>query len=326
MSKRLCYVVHRYAPYPGGSEAFVQNMAEESQRQGHDVTVITQEHKGDLNGVKVTSNHMKLLENSYDLIIVHGGNCSSQDTVHMNSDHIQSPILYMIILPSESWPCMKGLHNSKYIGCSTQADWDHVRKYNFENKSYYIRHSVPFNSKTIGTPNIFRKKYNIPTDKIMLLSCGGFWPHKGMSELAEICNSLPRDDIILVLTGYYKNAHYTPPIETDKVKVLYIEEKEDVAHAMADMDLYVMNSTEEGFGLVLIEAMLNKKPWISRNIAGAEKMCDYGITYHKKEHLQILLSKIETIIGMVDVEKAYKYAIENHLIEHTVADILQCIN
>jgi len=39
--KKILYVVHRYAPYPGGSENYVRDMAEETLRRGHDVTVFT---------------------------------------------------------------------------------------------------------------------------------------------------------------------------------------------------------------------------------------------------------------------------------------------
>ena len=50
------YVVHRYAPYPGGSENYVRDMAEETLKRGYDVTVFAGDHAGDINGVKVTSN------------------------------------------------------------------------------------------------------------------------------------------------------------------------------------------------------------------------------------------------------------------------------
>jgi len=70
--KRLLFVVHRYAPYPGGSENYVRDMAEECVSRGHEVWVFTGEHKGDLNGVRVTSD-ANILGQIFDLIIVHGG-------------------------------------------------------------------------------------------------------------------------------------------------------------------------------------------------------------------------------------------------------------
>ena len=44
---KILYVVHRYAPYPGGSENYVRDMAEETVSRGHDVTELACEHKGD---------------------------------------------------------------------------------------------------------------------------------------------------------------------------------------------------------------------------------------------------------------------------------------
>jgi hypothetical protein len=61
MNKKICFVVHRYAPYPGGSEYYVQQMAEECVQRHLDVTVIAGEHKGHLNGVRVTSDANELM-------------------------------------------------------------------------------------------------------------------------------------------------------------------------------------------------------------------------------------------------------------------------
>ena len=44
---KILFVVHRYAPYPGGSEYYVQNMAEEMLRRGHDVYVLAPTNKND---------------------------------------------------------------------------------------------------------------------------------------------------------------------------------------------------------------------------------------------------------------------------------------
>ena len=316
---KLCFVVHRYAPYQGGSEIFVQSMAEEALNRGYDVTVFTHMHKGDFNNVRVSSDHNVLLE-TYDLIIVHGGNCNSQDLVHLNAHQIPSPILYMLILPSETYTCLQGLKNCKFIGCSSENDWEYVNKHNVLYKAFRVRHSVSLN-KTIGDKNIFKTKYNIPHEKRILLSCGGFWSHKGMIELASIVeNSIIAENIILVLTGYNNDSNYIPP-QTNRVQSFIIEDKTDVTYAMADMELYIMNSTEEGFGLVLIESMLNKKPWISRNIAGAKVLKDYGITYDTPNELKLLIENLDETISRIDTDKSYEYAINNHLTKHTIDDI-----
>ena len=121
MRKRFLFVVHRYAPYPGGSENYVRDMAEETLSRGHEVAVFTGEHKGDWNGVRVSSDPQILLEN-WDLIVVHGGDVALQNFVLANSGRIPSPILFMLIIPSESDIYKHALHYCKYIGCSTKED------------------------------------------------------------------------------------------------------------------------------------------------------------------------------------------------------------
>ena len=325
MSK-LLFVVHRYPPYNGGSEYYVQAMAEESLKRGHSVSVFTDMHNGDLNGVRVT-NDINILNNNFDLIIVHGGNCKNQDIIHFNSDHIQSPILYMLILPSTSHICMRGLYNSKYIGCSTQADWIHVKNFNVENKSHRVRHGIVIPSLDeiqIGEQK-FRNKFNITT-KYIILTCGGFWRHKGMLELANLFNKVINDnkitDITLVCTGYNNNESEKPK-ENEYIKSLYLEDRSDVSNAMDSADLYIMNSFEEGFGLVLLEAMSKKVPWAARNIAGAKELKEYGFTYNDVNELYKIIANLQNSIKNINstFPNAYEHVCNTYSIKNTIDDI-----
>jgi glycosyltransferase involved in cell wall biosynthesis len=84
-----------------------------------------------------------------------------------------------------------------------------------------------------------------------------------------------------------------------------------------------MHSVKEGFGLVLLESMINKTPWISRNIAGANLMKDYGLTYETDEQLVSLLQNFDEKYFNVDLN--YNYVESNHMIQHTVDDIESCV-
>ena len=137
---KICFVVHRYAPFPGGSEYYVQQMAEECVQRHHDVTVLAGEHKGHLNGVRLTSDANDLLNK--DLIVVHGGDVNVQNFVLTNAKQINSPILYMLIKPSESNICLQALQDVKFIGCSAPEDWEHVKKFGVESKSHKVIHGV----------------------------------------------------------------------------------------------------------------------------------------------------------------------------------------
>jgi glycosyltransferase involved in cell wall biosynthesis len=300
---KLLYVVHRYAPFPGGSEYYVRDMAEESLRRGHDVTVLAHNHKGDQNGVKVTNDYQRLGE-PWDLIVVHGGDVISQNIVHINALNIKSPVCYMLIKPSQSESCLHGLKYHRFIAYSTSADIDFIKKHGVEMKARRVRHGI-VPSQTIRT------KYKKPT--YTYVSAGGFYPHKAMVPLAEafMKSSVPGE---LHLYGYGEGPM---PAQNDRVKVFFGESKEQVMQAIADADAYIMNSYEEGFGLVLLEAMMNKTTWYARNIAGAKDMISYGNIYKNEKQLMQMLQE-PTII---DVESAYNYVMTNHTINQTVNDI-----
>ena len=316
---KICFVVHRYAPFPGGSDYYVQQMAEECVQRHHDVTVLAGEHKGHLNGVRLTSDANDLLNK--DLIVVHGGDVNVQNFVLTNAKQINSPILYMLIKPSESNICLQALQDVKFIGCSAPEDWEHVKKFGVESKSHKVIHGISPND-CIGESGKFKDKYNIPKDKKMFLSCGGYWPNKKMIELAAAFNKANLKDAILVTTGY-DNRFDIMPKASENVIPLMVEDPKDIKNAIADTDCYIMNSDAEGFGLVILESMINKTPWISRNIAGAKLLAQFGKVYETEEELIPLLQNFTK--NEEKIEKSYQYVIKNNLIANTVDDILKLI-
>lgn len=316
--KRILYVVHRYAPYPGGSENYVRDMAEETLGRGHEVAVFTGEHKGDWNGVRVSGDPNILME-KWDLIVVHG-DASAQNIVHMNSHIIPSNILYMIIRPVATEICLRALYNSKYIGCSSLADWDHVKKYNVLDKAVEIRHGID-PKISVGKPG-FKEKYGIKTNK-MFLSAGGFWQNKAFGELVDSFNKSNLTDTTLVLTGY-DNRSNLMPAATEFVKPFLIDDRDEVMSAISETSLYILNSYEEGFGLVLLESMLNNTPWAARNIAGAATMREYGFIYDTQDQL-IEYMKNFNRLGLISSDETYDYVVNNRMISNTVDDIMRIL-
>lgn len=318
--KKILFVVHRYAPFPGGSEYYAQQIAEECVRRNLDVTVLTGEHKGNLNGVHVTSDLNNLFNK--DLVVVQGGDVSAQNLVLSNIKQINSPVLYNIVKPSESSVCLTGLKDCKYVGCSTIEDFEHVKKWNVEEKTRRIDYGINLEDST-GKKGIFKKKYNIPENKKMFLSCGGYWPNKKMRELAKAFDELNLDDSILVMTGY-DNRYNIMPNSSKNIIPLMVEDPKDVKNAMADADCYIMNSNEEGFGLVILESIVNKTPWLARNIAGARMLSRFGQVYETEEELKKLILNFSR--NDEKIEESYDYVMKNHLIENTVDDIIKVLN
>lgn len=316
MELKICFAVHSYYPNAGGSEYYVQQMAEECVGRGMDVTVATNGSSGILNGVKVTSNPSDLMDK--DLIVVHGGGPDVQKFVLENAKRINSPILYMIIEPYESKVCLQGMIDVDYLGCSTIEDWEHVKKWGVEGKAYKVIHGISPKGN-LGRKGVFKKKYGISNETKMFLSCGGYWENKRMMELAEAFERSDIQDSILVTTGYANPMNLTLKT-TDKVMPLMLDNPQDVKDAMADAYCYIMNSDTEGFGLTILESMFNKTPWIARNIAGARLLADFGTVYETEEQL---ISILQTYIrDEQQIDRAYNYVLTNHLISNTIDDII----
>lgn len=313
MEMKILYVVHRYAPYPGGSEIYVQGMAEESLRRGHQVAVFAGQHQGNYNGVMVTSDAGILL-GDWDAIVVHGGDVNVQDFVLSNAARIPSPVLYMLVLPSDSDVCAKALHDCRWIGCSTDADFRHCNKHGVASKAVRVRHGITWQN-CMGKPG-FREKHGI-TGR-MFVSCGGYWPNKAMRELADLFEAARLDDATLVTTGYDNRMGLMPPGRPGIVPLL-LDDREEVLSAIHDADCMIMHSYQEGFGLVLLESMLNQTPWLARHIAGAETLERFGRTYRSDAELVMLLRNFDR--SYFDIKGAYEHVVGNHLISNTVDDI-----
>lgn len=307
MSKIL-FAVHRYYPFPGGSEYNVRNMAEELVRRGHDVHVLADIQKGDINGVKVATDY-KWLPRDWDLILVHGADCSTQNVVHENAQRLRSPVVHMIIKPSDSYLSVFGMQHHRFLSYATTMDLQHIHKHRLLRKARRIRYGL-IPQETIMMPNKTIKK-------TIYVSAGGFYPHKAMTPLAQAFESANIPNAELHLYGY--GEEHLAPQQSNKVKVFYGLPKSEVMKAMANADAYIMNSYEEGFGLVLLEAMMNKTPWFARDIAAAHDLCYHGNVYNDEAELMELLRNYKR--DDEKITRAYNYVMANHTVEQTANDI-----
>ena len=61
-------------------------------------------------------------------------------------------------------------------------------------------------------------------------------------------------------------------------RVIFTGLREDISQIMAALDVFVLPSINEAFGLVLLEAMAFKKPIIASNVGGIPEIVKHGIT------------------------------------------------
>jgi hypothetical protein len=224
-------------------------------------------------------------------------------------------VLYLLVSHSQKGTFKKGLSDCALAGWSTPADFSILQSHDCLDKACHIRHALPL-ATSVGHPG-FREKFGIPARRRLFLSCGGYWPHKRMKELAAIFEQA-KVDALLVTTGYHTRP-WLMPRRSDKVLPLFIEDRRDVLSAMAEADCYIMHSAHEGFGLVLLEAMLNRTPWIAHEVGGAIPLKAYGTTYQSDDELRSLIETFSR--DDEQVARGERFVRSQHLVEHAVDDI-----
>lgn len=319
--KRILLICHRYAPYPGGTENYMRDIAEEFLSRGHEVTVLAQMHQGNLNGVNVTSEILSIYY-EWDLIVIHMCYLQLQEHVISILHTIKkSPVVFLPIEPEISPRYIKAAQDATFLGCSTFEDWEWTKELNVSEKAVQVRHGI--DAKGSKAKHLhFKQKYNIKTE-LMILSSGGFVWHKRHLELVELFKKANRQDITLVITG--GEIRGVPmPIESENVRSFLFEDKEEMLDAMACADLYIMHSCREGFGLVILEAMLNLTPWAGQNLAGVRWLKDHGFAYDNDEQLVEYIKNF-TPVPVEELERRRDFVIQNHLIRNTVDDLLKLV-
>lgn len=310
---RILFAVHAFVPNVGGSEYYVYNMAQEMLKRGHHVEVFAHNFDNPLEGatyeyqgIKVTASN-DILSQKWDAIVVHGGDVYTQDYIHSLA-YGPVNVVYMLIKPSERPYPLHGLRHHKWIAYSTSKDIEFIKAHNVAHKAVRMRHGIvlPKVPEVVSRNNVY-------------VSAGGFWPHKGFPELAE---AWERSDISAELHLYGYARSDLKGQDTDRVKWLFNQDQvviyADIAHSKG----YIMNSYEEGFGLVLLEAMALKTPWYARKGVGAvDDLANYGWVYEDVNEL-IAMVKTQSLIYEDDlIRQAYEYVIANHSIVNTCDDL-----
>lgn len=324
---RLLFVVHRAAPYPGGSEINTHRMAKEAVRQNHEVTVLADTNMGDFEGVHITGDRRVAYE-KWDMIIVHGS-CPTQDFVHCDPN-ITSPIYYILIEPPKKGSIgdIIGTKHATWIGFGTDEDWNYLLYHDDPTVMAKTRHFVyGLPHDAIGVSGRIRTALDVKTPH-MIMSAGGYWPHKGFDELVTAFNEADLKESTLVLFGY-ATQYPVPRHGNERVMCVDGASSQDIYDAMADANLYVMNSESEGYGLTLLESMYNRTRWISRPIAAALELRRKGFGKHYYEYnglVNALTAEATQLHPVIPYPHPVEYVKQHHMIEHSLASLLSVLS
>ena len=132
-----------------------------------------------------------------------------------------------------------------------------------------------------GEKIYYRKKLNLPEDKLIIISIGYLIRRKGYNKMFEILANADFDYHLIFLgdyevSDYHYFKHLNPEMkklvsygkELLKEKLQFNGPKENVFEYLKASDIYILNSKQEGFPNALLEAMSVGLPCIVRNIPG----------------------------------------------------------
>jgi glycosyltransferase involved in cell wall biosynthesis len=134
---------------------------------------------------------------------------------------------------------------------------------------------VVYNGVSDAVPS-HHEPFAVNQDKINLLYVGRFDRQKGFDLLLEVFRDHPFSDVTLYLVGdtVLKEFEYDYPINT--VKIGWVDNSEIDRYIRA-CDAVIVPSRWEGFGIVAIEALRNKKPVIASNRGALPEIIEHGV-------------------------------------------------
>ena len=143
----------------------------------------------------------------------------------------------------------------------------------------YVHQGVDTESfnPNIDTKDI-RQKYQMD-GKVTILFAGTIIPRKGIDYLLKAAETVIKDHptVIFLIAGDLRlNPDYVSRITQfieemklgDKIKLLGYQPLEELTKLDAACDIFVLPSLQEGFGMVITEAMACGKPLIGSNVGG----------------------------------------------------------
>lgn len=141
----------------------------------------------------------------------------------------------------------------------------------------------PFSSAQTQTEA--RALLNLPTDKIIVGLIGRFDPHKGQVLLLEALTKIQDTNVCVCLLGeptrnegtaYFDKIQSTIAENKLEERVFIRPFREDIASFYRAINVFVMASKAETFGMVTIEAMASGTPTIGSNAGGTPEILEQG--------------------------------------------------
>jgi glycosyltransferase involved in cell wall biosynthesis len=182
-----------------------------------------------------------------------------------------------------------------------------------------------------------RNELGLEGNKI-ILTIGQFIPRKGFDILINACSLIPSDTSIYFVGGKPTKEYLElkDTLQLKNIHFLGFKSKDEILNYYRAVDLFVLPTREDIWGLVINEAMANGLPVITTNkcVAGLELVEDYDngfiVTVEDINELSMRINEIikndKLMIKMSksSLRKARKYTVENMAFEtHKIISVIK---
>lgn len=318
---KILHTVELYHPSVGGAQEVVRRISEGLAKKGHQVTVATtklpERKMSEHNGVKITEFNAKgnlayglsgeiekyqrfVIDGNFDVMMNYAAQQWAFDALLPILDKIKTPKIFV--------PCgFSGLYNPRFKEYFQQmprwlAQYDKLvflsedyRDINFTKQNDLNNFIIIPNGASqeeFEKNNIdFRKKYNIPQNKFLIITVGGHTGLKGHTLAIRAFSKAKIKNAALLIIGnsplgsgcakkcdILKKVYSLHPnniANGKEIKIIDIP-REDTVAAYKSANLFLFGSNIECSPLVLFEAMAAKIPFITTPAGNAEEIIKWS--------------------------------------------------
>lgn len=189
------------------------------------------------------------------------------------------------------------LITAKIIAVSEAVKLFLQEKANVDSNKIIIVHNCIKVDKVLGKDNQFRKKFGINTEDILLGIIGRLEIEKGHYYIFDVVKKMNNSRVKLVVIGNgsleddFKKYIGQNQLSNSVIFTGFLMH-EELQYAYDGIDILVMPSIRETFGLVSLEAMWNQKPVIAFDVGGISEVVQNEVTG--------LLVKPKDGVGLMD--------------------------
>jgi len=176
------------------------------------------------------------------------------------------------------------IRRASAVICATQLEEEHVRQYCKNANFFKIPNGVYVETfrEALGFRQKFRKEYQIPLDRKVVLFVGRFTPVKGILELMETIRNItkvfPEALFLIVGDGPLRGkVERVAELQGNMVRMFKWIPGSEMHKLYALSDIFVLPSRSEGQPLTLLEAMASQLYIVSTPVGGIpETLRGYG--------------------------------------------------